>query len=70
MREDASAPVVPQLTVEVADVDAVHAAALRRGLAIVHPLTDEPWGARRFFVKVPNGVVLNVASHRGDAPAP
>jgi catechol 2,3-dioxygenase-like lactoylglutathione lyase family enzyme len=67
LREDASAPVVPQLTVEVADVDAVHAQAVRRGLAIVHPLTDEPWGVRRFFVKDPNGVVVNVASHRGDA---
>ena len=69
VREDASAPVVPQFTVEVTDVDAVHAEALRRGLEIVHPLTDEPWGMRRFFVKDPNGVVLNVASHRGDAAA-
>jgi uncharacterized glyoxalase superfamily protein PhnB len=67
LRQDASAPVVPQVTVEVADVDAVHAEAVRRGLAIVHPLTDEPWGVRRFFVKDPNGVVLNVASHGGDA---
>jgi catechol 2,3-dioxygenase-like lactoylglutathione lyase family enzyme len=64
--EDASAPVVPQITVEVADVDAIHAEARRRGLEIVHPLTDEPWGMRRFFVKDPTGVVLNVASHRGD----
>jgi catechol 2,3-dioxygenase-like lactoylglutathione lyase family enzyme len=64
LREDASAPVVPQITVEVADVDAVHAEAVRRGLEIVHPLTDEPWGVRRFFVKDPNGVVLNVAGHR------
>ncbi len=67
VREDASAPVVPQITVEVADVDAVHAEVVRRGLEIVHPLTDEPWGVRRFFVKDPNGVVVNVASHRGDA---
>jgi catechol 2,3-dioxygenase-like lactoylglutathione lyase family enzyme len=67
LRQDASAPVVPQITVEVADVDAVHAEAVRRGLALVHPLTEEPWGVRRFFVKDPNGVVLNVASHRGDA---
>jgi catechol 2,3-dioxygenase-like lactoylglutathione lyase family enzyme len=67
VREDATAPVVAQITVEVADVDAVHAEAVRRGLAIVHPLTDEPWGVRRFFVKDPNGVVLNVASHRADA---
>jgi catechol 2,3-dioxygenase-like lactoylglutathione lyase family enzyme len=70
VREDATAPVVAQITVEVADVDAVHAEAVRRGLAIVHPLTEEPWGVRRFFVKDPNGVVLNVASHRADAATP
>jgi catechol 2,3-dioxygenase-like lactoylglutathione lyase family enzyme len=70
VRGDASAPVVPQITVEVADVDAIHAEAVRRGLDIVHPLTDEPWGVRRFFVKDPNGVVINVAAHRGDAAAP
>jgi catechol 2,3-dioxygenase-like lactoylglutathione lyase family enzyme len=44
LRGDATAPVVAQVTVEVADVDAVHAEALRRGLELVHPLTDEPWG--------------------------
>jgi uncharacterized glyoxalase superfamily protein PhnB len=67
VREDATAPVVPQFTVEVADVDAVHAEAVRRGLEVVHPLTDEPWGVRRVFVKDPNGVVVNVVAHRGDA---
>jgi catechol 2,3-dioxygenase-like lactoylglutathione lyase family enzyme len=67
MRSDATAPVVPQLTVEVADVDAVHAEAVRRGLDIVYPLTDESWGVRRFFVVDPNRVVLNVVSHRGSA---
>jgi Putative FMN-binding domain len=45
VREDATAPVVAQVTVEVADVDAVHAQAVRRGLELVYPLTDEPWGA-------------------------
>jgi catechol 2,3-dioxygenase-like lactoylglutathione lyase family enzyme len=66
LREDATAPVIPRITVEVADVDAVHAEAVRHGFEIVHPLTDEPWGVRRFFVRDPNGVVLNVASHPGD----
>jgi uncharacterized glyoxalase superfamily protein PhnB len=70
VREDATAPVVAQVTVEVADVDAVHAEAVRRGLELVHPLTEEPWGVRRFFVKDANGVVLNVASHGGDAATP
>jgi catechol 2,3-dioxygenase-like lactoylglutathione lyase family enzyme len=67
LRSDATAPVVPHLSVEVADVDAVHAEAVRRGLEIVYPLTDESWGVRRFFVIDPNRVVLNVMSHRGSA---
>ena len=44
VRQDASAPVLPQATVEVADVDAVHAQAVRRGVELVYPLTEEPWG--------------------------
>jgi catechol 2,3-dioxygenase-like lactoylglutathione lyase family enzyme len=50
----------PYLTIEVDDVDAVHAAAVAWGYEIVHPLTDEPWGVRRFFVVEPGGLVLNV----------
>jgi catechol 2,3-dioxygenase-like lactoylglutathione lyase family enzyme len=70
LRQDATAPVIAQVTVEVADVDAVHAEAVRRGLEMVHPLTDEPWGVRRFFVKDPNGAVLNVVGHPSDAATP
>jgi predicted enzyme related to lactoylglutathione lyase len=62
--EDASAPVVPDVSIEVDDVDAAHAAAVRLGAEVVHPLTDEPWGVRRFFVREPSGRVLNVLSHR------
>ena len=54
----------PHLTVEVDDVDAAHAAAVAAGYEIVHPLTDEPWGVRRFFVRDPAGTVVNVLSHR------
>jgi catechol 2,3-dioxygenase-like lactoylglutathione lyase family enzyme len=61
--EDASAPVAPQISVEVDDVDAVHAEAVRQGVEIVHPLTDEPWGVRRFFARDPNGIVVNVLTH-------
>jgi catechol 2,3-dioxygenase-like lactoylglutathione lyase family enzyme len=50
----------PYLTIEVDEVDAVHEAALARGYDIVHPLTDEPWGVRRFFVVEPGGLVLNI----------
>ena len=54
------------MSVEVADVNAAHADALARGLDIVYPLTDEPWGVRRFFVREPSGTVVNVASHLTD----
>lgn len=50
----------PYLSVEVDDVDAVHAAAVARSYDVVHPLTDEPWGVRRFFVVEPGGLVLNI----------
>jgi catechol 2,3-dioxygenase-like lactoylglutathione lyase family enzyme len=48
---------------EPAAVDAAHAEALRRGLRVVYPLTDEPWGVRRFFVEDPGGTVINVLAH-------
>ncbi len=63
MTHDATAPVVPSSSVEVDDVDACHAAAVRAGADIVHPLTDEPWGVRRFFMRDPDGHVINVLSH-------
>jgi catechol 2,3-dioxygenase-like lactoylglutathione lyase family enzyme len=64
MSKDASAPVTPNVSVEVGDVDEVHAKAVAAGFEIVHPLTDEPWGVRRFFVRDPNDVVVNVMQHR------
>ena len=53
------------ISVEVADVDACHAAAQRYGYSIVYPLTDEPWGVRRFLIRDPHGVIVNVVSHKG-----
>lgn len=64
MKRDATAGVQPRLSIEVADVDAVYARARERGDDVVYPLTDEPWGVRRFFVRDPNGQVVNVLSHR------
>ncbi len=63
MSQDASAAVQPDVSIEVDDVDSVHATAERLGYEIVYPLTDEPWGVRRFFVRDPGGKVLNVLSH-------
>lgn len=63
MSSDKTAPELPALSVEVDDVDAVYAAVRRSGAEIVHPLRDEEWGVRRFFVRDPNGQVINVLSH-------
>lgn len=61
---DATAPEDSAISVHVGDgVEAAYADALRRGLEIVHPLTTEPWGVRRFFVRAPDGTVVNIVSH-------
>ncbi len=64
MTHDATAPLVPVASVEVDDVDAAYAAAVGSGAEIVHPLQDEEWGVRRFFVRDPSGAVINVLAHR------
>ena len=48
------------MSVKVDDV----AEAKRRGV-FVHDLRDEDWGIRRFFVRAPDGNVLNIAQHSG-----
>jgi predicted enzyme related to lactoylglutathione lyase len=63
LTRDATAPEDPVATVKVDDVEAALAEARRRGYEIVHPLTTEPWGVRRFFVRAPDGNVLNIAQH-------
>ncbi|MFB4419703.1 VOC family protein [Streptomyces sp. QL37] len=64
MSHDRTAPVVPDVSVEVDDVDAAYAVMRANGAEVVHPLRDEEWGVRRFFVRDPNGRVVNVVGHR------
>lgn len=55
----------PDASIEVDDVDEAHRRARARDPeAVVYPLTDEPWGVRRFFVRDPSGNVVNVLQHR------
>jgi catechol 2,3-dioxygenase-like lactoylglutathione lyase family enzyme len=63
MKLDIRAHVHPDVSIEVDDVDEVHARAVAAGSEIVYPLTDEEWGLRRFFVRDPNGTVLNITEH-------
>jgi catechol 2,3-dioxygenase-like lactoylglutathione lyase family enzyme len=61
---DATAPEDSVISVHVDDVDGAHAEAERLGYEIVHPLTTEAWGVRRFLVRAPDGNVVNVVAHR------
>ena len=53
----------PGISIEVTDVDAIHAKAVEAGLEIAYPLRDEEWGVRRFMLREPSGTVINVVSH-------
>jgi len=57
-------PSAPGISVEVPDVDAVHARAVEQGLEIAYSLRDEDWGVRRFMLREPSGTLVNVVSHR------
>lgn len=61
---DETAPEDSVASVRVDDVEAALTEARQRGYEIVHPLTTEPWGVRRFFVRAPDGNVFNIAQHR------
>jgi uncharacterized glyoxalase superfamily protein PhnB len=64
MTKDATAPVNPNVSIEVDDVDGAYRAAVDAGVQIVHPLSDEDWGVRRFFFADAAGNVVNVLSHQ------
>lgn len=63
MTSDATAPVNPDVSVFVDDVEAAHAAAVEAGVEIVHPLTEEEWGVTRFFYRDASDRVINVGTH-------
>ena len=61
--EGGSGTLVPDLSIEVDDVDHVYRRALEAKAEIVYDITDEPWGVRRFFLRDPLGKLINVLSH-------
>lgn len=61
--EGGSGAPVPDLSIEVDNLDEVHERALAAGHEIPYALTLEPWGVRRFFVCDPLGTLVNVLQH-------
>jgi catechol 2,3-dioxygenase-like lactoylglutathione lyase family enzyme len=54
---------VPDLSIEVDDVDVALEAMKKAGFAIEYGPADEPWGVRRFYVRDPFGKLVNILAH-------
>jgi len=61
---DATAAEDSVISVCTDDIDSAYAEAQELGYEIVHPLGTEAWGLRRFFVRAPDGNVVNITNHR------
>lgn len=63
MSEGGSGTPVPDISIEVDDVDAVLGRVKKAGFVVEYGPADEPWGVRRFFVRDPLGKLVNILSH-------
>ncbi|MER9442528.1 VOC family protein [Mesorhizobium sp. M0340] len=63
MAEGGSGTPVPDISIEVDDVDAALESMRTAGFAIEYGPADESWGVRRFFVRDPFGRLVNILSH-------
>jgi catechol 2,3-dioxygenase-like lactoylglutathione lyase family enzyme len=61
---DATAAEDSVISIHTPHVDAAYEEAQRLGYEIARPLTTEPWGVRRFFVRAPDGNLINIVGHR------
>lgn len=64
MAQGGSGTPVPDLSIEVDNVDEALDAMKAAGFAIEYGPADEPWGVRRFYVRDPFGRLVNILSHR------
>ncbi len=64
--EGGSQAPVPDLSIEVDDLDAVLARVREAGLPVEYGPVMEPWGVRRFYLRDPFGRLLNILVHACD----
>ncbi|WP_434733258.1 VOC family protein [Rhizobium sp. YTUHZ044] len=55
---------VPELSIEVDDLDAAFEAMSAAGVPIEYGPADEPWGVRRFYVRDPFDRLVNILVHK------
>jgi catechol 2,3-dioxygenase-like lactoylglutathione lyase family enzyme len=61
--EGGSGTPVPDISIEVDDLDEVERRVREAGLVIEYGPTSEPWGVRRFYVRDPLGRLINILTH-------
>lgn len=63
MSEGGSGTAVPDLSIEVDNVEQALARCRTAGIAVEYGPANEPWGVRRFFVRDPLGKLVNILQH-------
>ncbi len=63
MSQGGSGTAVPDMSIEVDDLDEVLTRVRRAGLPIEYGPATEPWGVRRFYVRDPLGKLINILQH-------
>jgi catechol 2,3-dioxygenase-like lactoylglutathione lyase family enzyme len=63
MSEGGSGTPVPDLSIEVDDLDTALQRMKKAKVAIEYGPADEPWGVRRFYVRDPFGRLINILMH-------
>ncbi|HEX6411560.1 MAG TPA: VOC family protein [Burkholderiales bacterium] len=63
MSEGGSGTAVPEMSIEVDDLDDALTRVREAGIAIEYGPASEPWGVRRFFVRDPFGKLINILQH-------
>jgi catechol 2,3-dioxygenase-like lactoylglutathione lyase family enzyme len=61
--EGGSGTEVPDISIEVDDLDEAIERAKRFGYTIVYGPIAEPWGIRRFYIHDPFGKLVNIVAH-------
>jgi catechol 2,3-dioxygenase-like lactoylglutathione lyase family enzyme len=61
--EGGSGTPVPDMSIEVDDIETALARVKKAGIPIEYGPQSEPWGVRRFYVRDPFGKLINILLH-------
>jgi catechol 2,3-dioxygenase-like lactoylglutathione lyase family enzyme len=63
MSEGGSGTAVPDMSIEVDNIEQALTRARKAGIPIEYGPATEPWGVRRFYVRDPFGKLINILQH-------